>query len=82
MKADAKMSDEINYTLFFTRTNFIRLAKLKLVKDKNKLKTFRGWEVQKQQEVGGDLSVCVLNISPKVSSPPSLLAMHLVKVEI
>ena len=45
MKADAKMSDEINYTLFFTRTNFIRLAKLKLVKDKNKLKTFRGWEV-------------------------------------
>ena len=34
------------------------------------------------QEVGNDLSVCVLNIVPKASSLPSLLAMNLMKVEI
>ena len=35
----------------------------------------------KKQEVGDDLSVCVLNILPKVSSLPSLLSINLVKVE-
>ena len=35
-----------------------------------------------QQKDGDDLSVCVLNILPKVSSLPSLLAINLVKVEI
>ena len=33
------------------------------------------------QELGDDISVCVLNILPKVSSLPSLLAINLVKVE-
>ena len=35
-----------------------------------------------EQEVGDNLSVCVLNILPKVSSLPNLLAINLVKVEI
>ena len=35
-----------------------------------------------KQEVGGDLSVCVLDILPKVSSIPSLLAINLMKMEI
>ena len=35
-----------------------------------------------REEVGDDLSVCVLNVLPKVSSLPSLLAINLVKVEI
>ena len=35
-----------------------------------------------QQEVGDDLSVCVMNIPPKVSSVPSLLAINLMKMEI
>ena len=38
--------------------------------------------IQIQQEVRDDLSVCVLNILPKVSSLLSLLATNLVKVEI
>ena len=37
--------------------------------------------IQIQQEVRDDLSVYVLNILPKVSSLPSLLAANLVKVE-
>ena len=36
----------------------------------------------KLQEVGDDSNVCVLNILPKVSSLPSLLAINLVKIEI
>ena len=40
------------------------------------------FEFQKKQEVADDLSVCVLNILPKVSSLPSLLVINLVKVEI
>ena len=35
-----------------------------------------------EQEVGDNLSVCVLNILPKVSSLANLLAINLVKVEI
>ena len=35
-----------------------------------------------QQEVGEDLSVYVLNILPKASSLPSLLAINLMKIEI
>ena len=35
-----------------------------------------------QQEVGEDLSICMLNILPKVISLPSWLAINLVKVEI
>ena len=34
-----------------------------------------------KQEVGGDLSACVLDIFPKVSSLPSLLAINLMKME-
>ena len=34
------------------------------------------------QEVGDDLSVCVMNILPKVSSLPSLSAINLMKMEI
>ena len=37
---------------------------------------------KKQQEVGDGLSVCVLNILPKVSSLLSLLAINVMKVEI
>ena len=37
---------------------------------------------QKVQEVGEDLSLCVLSILPKVSSLPRLLTINLVKVEI
>ena len=37
---------------------------------------------EKLQKVGNDLSVCVLNILPKVSSLPDLLSINLVKVEI
>ena len=39
------------------------------------------WILFKQQEVGNDLSVCGLNILPKVSSLRRLLAINLVKVE-
>ena len=35
-----------------------------------------------KQEFGDDLSVCALNILPKVSSLPMLLAINLMKVEI
>ena len=35
-----------------------------------------------KQEVGDDLSVCVLDIPPKVSNLPSLLAINLMKMEI
>ena len=35
-----------------------------------------------KQEVGDDLSVSVLDILPKVSSLPSLLAINLMKMEI
>ena len=37
--------------------------------------------MQIEQEVVDDLSVCVMNILPKVSSLPSLLAVNLVKME-
>ena len=40
-------------------------------------------QVQKtEQEVGDGLSVCVMNILPKVNSLPSLLAINLMKMEI
>ena len=39
-------------------------------------------EKKKKQEVGDDWSVCVINILPKVSSLPSLLAINLMKMEI
>ena len=35
-----------------------------------------------EQELGDDLSVCAMNILPKVSSLPSLLAINLMKMEI
>ena len=35
-----------------------------------------------KQEVGDNLSVCVLNILPKVSSLPSSLAINLMKMEV
>ena len=35
-----------------------------------------------KQEVGDDLSVCMMNILPKFSSLPSLLAINLRKMEI
>ena len=35
-----------------------------------------------QQEVGDDLSVYGLNIPPKVSNLPSLVAINLMKIEI
>ena len=35
-----------------------------------------------KQEVGNDLSVCVMNILPKISSLPSLLAINLCKKDI
>ena len=38
--------------------------------------------LQKVQQVGEDLSVCVLSVLPKVSNLPSLLVRNLVKVEI
>ena len=38
--------------------------------------------VKKQEEVGDDLSVCMLNILSKVSSLPRLVALNLVKAEI
>ena len=34
---------------------------------------------KRKQEVGGDLSVCVMNILPKTSNLPSLLAINLTK---
>ena len=42
------------------------------------------WVCNNKQEVGKKLSVCVLNILPKVSNPPSLslLAINLAKMEI
>ena len=39
-------------------------------------------EAEKEQELGDDLSVCIMNILPKVSSLPSLLAINLTKMEI
>ena len=41
-----KYVDKKNITNFVVRTNFLRTTKL--VKNKNKLRTFWGWEVQKQ----------------------------------
>ena len=38
--------------------------------------------ITEQQEVGDDLSVCVLNILPKTNNLPSLLPINLVKVKI
>ena len=38
--------------------------------------------LQDKQEVDDDLSVCMLNILPKVNSLPSLLAIILMKMEI
>ena len=35
-----------------------------------------------KQEVGDDLHVCMMNILPKVSNLPSLLAINLMKMEI
>ena len=35
-----------------------------------------------KQKIGHDLSVCVLNILPKASSLPMLLAINLTKMEI
>ena len=35
-----------------------------------------------KQEVGDDLSVCMMNILPKFSSLPNLLAINLRKMEI
>ena len=40
------------------------------------------WKLTRRQEVGGDLNICVMNILPKVSSLPSLLAINLMKMEI
>ena len=37
---------------------------------------------KKQQELGDDLSVCMMNILPKVSSLSSLLAVNLTKTKI
>ena len=37
--------------------------------------------MQIEQEVVDDLSVCVMNILPKVRSLPSLLAINLMKME-
>ena len=39
-------------------------------------------EKKLEEEAGDDLSVCVMNILPKVSRPPSLLAINLMKMEI
>ena len=39
-------------------------------------------EKKQEEEAGDDLSVCVMNILPKVSSLPSLLAINLMKMEI
>ena len=51
--------------------------------------TFASWskstdekEKEEKQEVGDNLSVCVMNILPKVSSLPNLLAINLMKMEI
>ena len=41
-----------------------------------------GVNTNKKQEVRDNLSVCVLNILPKVSSLPNLLAINVMKVEI
>ena len=41
-----------------------------------------GVPIIEQQEVGDDLSVCVLNILPKTNNLPSLLPINLVKVKI
>ena len=41
-----------------------------------------GVNTNKKQEVRDNLSVCVLNILPKVSSVPNVLAINVVKVEI
>ena len=38
-------------------------------------------KIKTKQEIGDDLSTCVLNILPKVSSLPSLLAINRMKVE-
>ena len=51
MEAKIKTKFENFYFIytFFIRTKFIRTTSLKLVKSKNKLRTFRGWEIQKQK---------------------------------
>ena len=48
---------------------------------------YEHWEIQSyqnepKQEVGDDLSVCMLNLLPKVSTLPRLVTINLVKVEI
>ena len=35
-----------------------------------------------KKKVGDDLSVCMMNILPKVSSLPSVLAINLMEIEI
>ena len=37
---------------------------------------------KKKKKVGDDLSVCMMNILPKVSSLPSVLAINLMEIEI
>ena len=44
-------------------------------------KHWREREKEEKQEVGDNLSVCVMNILPKVSSLPNLLAINLMKME-
>ena len=39
-------------------------------------------DFQKNPKVDDDLKVCVLNLLPRVSTVPSLVAINLVKVEI
>ena len=60
----------------------VKLLKI-LIKEFN-LVRFQTCSLQlyQKQEVDDDLSVCVMNILPKVSSLPSLLAINLMKMEI
>ena len=47
----------------------------------NMIKTVNG-EIKQSQGISKDLSICVRNSLPKVSSLPKLLAINLMKVEI
>ena len=58
---------DVNYS-----KNFCKSVKKTVTRRKSKRK----------QGVGDDLSVCVLNILPKVSSLPKVLTVKLTKVEI